>query len=473
LIARRRSSILLPLGASVALFALYYAFRSHPLFVGSFGDVREEIFGTNLRGLLVLAVVAAVFVLVRLIDVVIFDLVFSKRRQVTTPQLLREIVDILLYAILLAWAAAVIFQFSLTGFLATGSVLAVVLGFALQDTLGNLFAGISLHMDGSFVVGDVIRSGEHIGVVEGIRWRGTRIRTFANNIVTLPNALLARERLEIFPFGNLNARVLVIGVDSHVAPAAVIDVLQQAAANVEGVAQEIPCLVRVGGFGESSVQYEVKYWTRDYSRRDTIDADIRRAAWYALHRNAMPIPYPIRSVQPYRAPSRQDHELSRPEILTRLDEVDIFSPLSAEAHQALADSAHVRFYPHGETILRRGAPGDSMFVIHQGTVSIRVAEAEAKELKEVASLDAGSFFGEMSVLTGEARSAWAVAVTDVTLIEIAKDALEPILHDHPELADGISAKVMERRSGLDSFRASIRDDQHASMLERVRAYFGI
>jgi len=106
-------------------------------------------------------------------------------------------------------------------------------------------------------------------------------------------------------------------------------------------------------------------------------------------------------------------------------------------------------------------------------VSIRIPDVDSSELKEVTSLQAGMFFGEMSVLTGQERSAYAVAVSDVVLIEIRKEAFEPILHDHPELAAAISAKVVERRSSLDSFRASIRDDQQTTMLGKVRSYFGI
>src|SRR5205085_5789289 len=107
----------------------------------------------------------------------------------------------------------------ITALLATGTVVAAVLGLALQETLGNLFAGIALHLEDSFEIGDVIKSGDFIGVVEGVRWRGTRIRTFNNNFVIIPNSSLAREKLEIFPSQNLNARVLPISVDYHIPPA--------------------------------------------------------------------------------------------------------------------------------------------------------------------------------------------------------------------------------------------------------------
>ena len=122
----------------------------------------------------------------------VFDL-FSRRRNVNAPVLLREIVSIFLFLILIAWAASFIFDTKVTAFLAGGTVLAAVLGLALQETLGNLFAGIALHLEDSFEVGDVIRSGEHIGIVEAVRWRGTRLRTFNNNIVIVPNSVLARD----------------------------------------------------------------------------------------------------------------------------------------------------------------------------------------------------------------------------------------------------------------------------------------
>jgi small-conductance mechanosensitive channel len=142
---------------------------------------------------------------------------------VPAPLLLREIVSIVLYALAFGSAMSFIFNRSVTGFLATGTVVAAVLGLALQETLGNLFAGIALHLEDSFSPGDVVRSGEQFGIVEAVRWRGTRLRTFNNNLVIVPNSMLARERLEVYPRNNFNARVLQMNIDYHAAPATVID----------------------------------------------------------------------------------------------------------------------------------------------------------------------------------------------------------------------------------------------------------
>ena len=78
-------------------------------------------------------------------------------------------------------------------------------------------------------------------------------------------------------------------------PAMVIDVLQRAASHVDGVDREMPCFARVASFGDSSVTYEVKYFARDFMQRDRIDADIRKAVWYALRRNDISIPFPVRA----------------------------------------------------------------------------------------------------------------------------------------------------------------------------------
>jgi len=459
----RRSRLFFPLFFSILLFALYWFVRSHP----GLWDPLHLDRGRATDALLFIAWIPVIFFFVRVFDFVAFDVFVSRRRNVRAPTLLREIVSIALYAVLLAWAISAIFGGSkITAFLATGTVVAAVLGLALQETLGNLFSGIALTLEDSFEVGDVIRSGEILGVVESVRWRGTRLRTFNNDILIVPNSVLARERLEVFPRHNLNARVLQIGVDYNFAPAMVISVLTQAASNVEGVSRDLPCFARVGGFAESAVTYEIKYFTNDYSQRDRIDADIRKAVWYAFRRNNISIPYPIRMHQRYSAPGQRHHP-DAAKIVERLQNVDILSPLSAPAQEAIADAARVHVYSRGETIIRQGAQGDSMFIVHDGEVTVRVGD------DEVARLGEGTFFGEMALLTGEVRTADVIALNDVVAVEITKDALQPVLHDHPELAAAISAKVMERRGGLSSLREESREEEQTSILSRIRSYFGL
>ena len=457
-----RRPALVPLFFSVVLFTIYWFVRQEPRLFNAVGIERDSA----LHALLLLAYVALIFFFVRVFDLLAFDVFASRRRNVQAPVLLRQIVSVALFAVLVAWALSEIYPGTkITAFLATGTVVAAVLGLALQETLGNLFSGIALHLEGAFEVGDVIRTGDLMGVVESLRWRGTHIRTFNNNIAVVPNSVLAREKLEVFPRRNLNARVLPVGVDYNFPPATVIGILTQAATNVHGVSHELPCFVRVAGFGDSAVTYEIKYFTHDYSQRDRIDADIRKAVWYALRRNSVSIPFPIRMHQRYEAPDQRQHP-DAGRIVERLALVDILSPLPEAALRAIAEAARMHTFSRGETIIRQGTEGSSMFILHSGEVSVRSGG------EEVAKLGEGEFFGEMALLTGEARAADVIAMTDVVTVEITKAALEPVLHDHPELAAAISEKVIERRGSLDSLKEEV-EEERGSVLSRIRAYFGL
>lgn len=408
----------------------------------------------------------------RVLDALIFDVAASRRRSVDAPQLLRQILAIVLYFVALTLASNQWLGFSLVGALTSVTILAAVLGLALQETLGNLFAGIALHLEGGFEVGDVLHSGDFLGVVEQVSWRATRLRGFGNQLVVLPNSVIARERLEIFPRNNLNGRVLQIGVDYNVPPATVIGILMQVASHIDGVAREVPVIARVGAFNDSAVVYELKYFTRDYALRDRIDSEIRKAVWYALRRNGIVFATPITAVQQYRPPAASDHSLSREDMAALLRDVDILSPLSAEEQGAIAAAAKVHFYSRGEAVLRRGTAGDSMFIIHSGHVSVRLPDDSERGWHEVAQLGPGSVVGEMALLTGETRTADVVASSDVVTVEIGKESLGPVLHATPDLAASITQKVMERRDHLDAIRNAEKDEEQ-SVLARVRAWFGL
>jgi small-conductance mechanosensitive channel len=457
---KRSSRLIVPLLLGIGLVGVYRFFENSPGLIDDAG-LRDQA----LDFLKFAAAASLIFFFVRLIDWLIFDIIMPRRQNVRPPLLLREIVSIVLFVMLFGVALSKIFGRGVTAILAGGTVIAAVLGLALQETLGNLFAGIALHMNDDFEIGDVIRIGDVHGVVESVRWRGTRVRTFNNTILVVPNSLLARERLEVFPRRNLNARVLQIGVDYNIPPSSVIPVLVQAATNVDGVSHDMPCIARVGGFGDSSVTYEIKYFTQDYSLRDRIDSDIRKNVWYALRRNSIPIPLPIRVHHRYEppavgaAPDTQD-------ILDDLARIDIFAPLPADARHAIAAAAQIRTYSRGETIISQGAEDRSMFIIHAGAVSVRTGD------DELARLGAGEFFGEMALLTGETRTADIVAVEDVVAIEITKTAFEPVLRQYPELAGAITARVLQRRT-RNAPPAHAEAEEEQSVVSRIRSYFGL
>lgn len=472
--AARRSilSYFVPLILSAILFGVLVLLNYYDDHLNAYRHLRLNLFGKDDNLLHFLAWVALIIFVVRVIDAFVFDVLMSRRRNVIAPQLLRQIIKIVLYLLLFASALKIVLDYDVKTALTGGAVLAAVVGLALQDTLGNLFSGIALHLEGAFEVGDVIHSGEYVGVVESVSWRATRMRGFSNQIIVLPNSVIARERLEVFPRAQLNARVLQLGVDYNIPPATVIGIVSQAAAHVDGVASEVPCFARVATFADSSVVYEIKYHTRDYAQRDRIDAEIRKAVWYALHRNKIAFATPVRAFQNYTPPEVR-HDVSSDDVLERLGEVDILSPLTEAARQTIAAVTRVHFYSKGETIIRHADAGDSMFVVHTGTASVRLPDDSDQGWHEVAQLGPGTLFGEMALLTGETRTADVVALTDVTALEIGKDSLQPILSDNPDLVEAITAKVVQRRVHLDAIRIGEPEEEETSIGSRVRAWFGL
>ena len=120
--------------------------------------------------------------------------------------------------------------------------------------------------------------------------------------------------------------------------------------------------------------------------------------------------------------------------------------LDAQAQDALAAASHRVTFPRGAVLMRQGDLGSSMFSIVSGTVAISVHEPGGDE--EVAELGPGDFVGEMSLLTGERRSATATAKSKVVALEIPKEALAPLLVRAPHLATKLASLIADRHAQL-------------------------
>ncbi|NJM52822.1 MAG: mechanosensitive ion channel [Blastocatellia bacterium] len=153
---------------------------------------------------------AIVIIAVRYINFLIFQIALRNTSQTEISSLLKTVLSVVVSIV----AFFIIFQSQYQNVelapLFTGStILGIVVGLALQDTLGNLFAGIALQADQPFQIGDVVNiQGKATGVVEAISWRGMKIRTFQNKIVVVSNSIVGKEFIEVAPKENLNARLV-------------------------------------------------------------------------------------------------------------------------------------------------------------------------------------------------------------------------------------------------------------------------
>lgn len=415
-------------------------------------------------------------ILVRAVSYVLFDVVFVKRKAREAPALLRGLLSTVLYAVCFILIYKVVLRNELGGFefIATSTVVSVIIGLALQDTLGNFFAGISIHIEQPFHILDAIRIGGEIGKVEAVTWRTTSIRTSNNTLIIFPNSKVAREQLEVYPFNGLNRRVLRFPAPYQLPPQRVIPLVRETARTLPGIAPERIPVVRIAEFHDSSITYEILYWVKDYMLTPDLDAKIREHIWYVYRRNDIDIPYPIRHVlmeeqQPVLKPREETHDRI-------IEAVAIFEPLTAEERDAVVKSLVKYIYAPGEIILRQGDPGDSMFVISRGKAEVQIPQTNGS-LQRVAVLERGNFFGEMALLTGEPRNANVSALDEVEVLEIRKSVMQELLNKNSQLAEALSHKLVERQAELVE-RARLMPEEEKrrhsqTLLHRVKGFFNL
>ena len=469
----------LPLVFAVLLGIAYGV--AYGLAVAEGASVQTPLF----QWLLAAFLAALGYVVVQVLRFFVLDVMFLRAQGHRAPALVHVVAALGLYFVLGLLIAGGVFHQTLTGAIATSAVASVVLGLALQETLGNFFAGIALQIEQPFRLGDVIRTGEQEGRVEAFNWRATTIRTVNDSRIAIPNAVVAREAVEVFPATGLSRRMLAIPAPYGAAPQRIIGLVRGALTGVPGVSERTPPQVRLGAFDASSISYEVLYWIEDYLRVGNVDAQIRERVWYAFARNGISIPFPHEVQIPYQdlsAVSNGEGEadgLENPdeERARWLGEVALFTPLSQEERLRLAARARTLLYGPGEQILRAGSEGGSMFVVLRGRIEIRVPTPDGRTVR-VAEITAGEVFGEMSLLTGEPRSADARAVGEVELLEVRKAEMKEALANNEALAEALaretSARLAERTVALAQADESREDPStQASLLQKIRQFFDL
>ena len=419
---------------------------------------------------------AFVVSVIRLLTRLLFETVLRSAAQTEIASLLKTVLSVVIYIV----AFFIIFksqypQIELAPLFTGSAILGIVVGLALQDTLGNLFAGLALQVDHPFEVGDVVViTNRGQGVVESVSWRGVRLRTFQNKLLVISNAALGKETIEVAPQNNLNARLVNFNTVFSSSPAKTAQVVRDAIRQVDNVSTKMRPIIRIRDFGQSSLDWEIKYWPENYAKFNDTDALIRQRIWYAFQREGISFSFPTRTVYMAAQPEAISVEEQLSTTTEYLDHVPIFAPLSDEETAQLARSSIRRVFAPGEVIVRKGQEGNSMFVIIRGSVKVQLPDGAGS--RTINQLGPNDFFGEMSLLTGEPRSANVVAEEETDVMQIRKTAVKPIFEANPELLESISAIVEERRKLLteEILQKTMRPTRPESgMMSAIRKFFGI
>lgn len=393
----------------------------------------------DLLGLLV--ILGAVF-LVAVLDR-FFWLPLARRRgpAASVPKFVRDIVAIALISGSLGLVLGLVYGKTVPGLLAGSGIVAIIIGLALQDLLGNIFSGISLQIGRPFRPGDWLRvDGEYVRVID-VNWRSVRVITNDEVMLDIPNNEIARNTII-----NLNAPMprhamrLAVGVDYSSPPNQVKEVLVAAVKGAPGVLVEPAPRAMLRSFGDSAIEYELKFYMVDHALFLSACDAIRTNIWYAFKRSGIKIPFPIHTIQIER-PAKPDNMEER--AFAALRNFPLMAALDDSQVRYLVRSARLGNFGRQESIIEQGDAGESMFVMLDGRASVMV-RVDGKGAARVATLNTGDCFGEMSLLTGEPRAATVVAATDCEVLEIGKGAISRLLRENPRLASQLGELLAQR-----------------------------
>lgn len=406
------------------------------------------------------------------------------------PKILRDIVQGLLYfgIALISLRAIGVEPGSL---LTTSALLTAVLGLSMQETLGNLFAGLALQSQKAFEVGDWVRFAdgpEGVGEVTEVNWRATHFLTTTRVQVVVPNAVLARATVRNYsrptPVVRYDTQILL---PFSVSPDRVQSVILGALRGVDGVLSDPEPFLMVGAFGESGVTYTLCVFLTDYGRRDRIESAVRRRVLYALRRAGIAVPFPRRQVyfdgqgplaaMANGAAARASDHARKDDFAARLGRMDVFRDLEQGVLARLGESTYSMLYEPGEAIIRQGERGTELYALERGRVDV-VVDAENGAPVNVTVLEAGAVFGEAAFLTSGPRVATIVALTECEVLVVPQAALLDLLQNNRPLAERLSRMLAERMDQLNqalnrAAQEGLDEERRGDVLfERIRHFFG-
>ena len=467
---KRRAGV--RLGVLFQLFCLTLAFYAALAVYGVHAPWRDHIGAA--------VVLLSTALVVALVNRYIWDWYFEERKQTPVPHFLREVVALVVFLIALLFVLSVGYhaERELKGVLAGSGVAAIILGFAGQNLFGGIIAGMSLQINRPYKVGDWLQVGDKFAQVMEINWRSTRLCTNDNIYLDIPNNEIVRTTIINLHYPTeVHAMRIRVGVDYNVPPNRVKDALARAAQSANGVLPNPPVRILLVDFGESAITYEIKFYMGNHARINEINDAIRTNVWYELKRQRIKIPFPIRTLQlERRKPPAGDEEHQEARDILRGE--PLFQCLSAAQIYNLVEQSDFNQFGRGEHVIEEGADGDSMFILLRGAAHVSISKNG--KVIPVATLSSGDCFGEMSLLTGEKRSATVRAEGDCDVMEVSKDVMAGIIRDSPdclrELSEILARRKMERErivkdAALPADQAAKENEYRATFLRRLKTFF--
>ena len=267
----------------------------------------------------------------------------------------------------------------LSSLVTTSAILTAVIAFAMQDTLGNVLAGVAVQVDNSVRIGDWIRVDQVSGRVRDIRWRSTLVETRNWETVVIPNSLLMKARVEILGQRDGSPlqwrRILDFMVDPGVPPARVIAIVddEMRELSIPNVARTPAPSCVLKGFNEGNLCYQLRYFLTEILDDDITDSMVRVHLFASLQRAGIRIAEPQRTVHAVQRDEAHAESVRRRELTRRLQALAAVTPFAALPDETKADIAErLQYAPfaRGDVITKQGNKAHWLYILAFGEAEV-------------------------------------------------------------------------------------------------------
>ncbi len=460
------------------ILVLLAGWLAETFFSEALARLSAETWTALLQAWQVLLWASGAFLVDRLFRTLIWDGLVRQLRGRPVPRLMQQMFGLVIYFLALVGIVGMVFERPVTAIWTATGGLGIVVGLAVRDLILDFFSGIAINVEQPFVIGDWIcildrdfwnsEISNGIGCIAEINWRTTRIRTIENNTLVIPNSKLSTATITNFGMPSADSRFeLDVSLDPSVPYERALRILGAAVQSLVGevLLPERKSKVKVSGLDQVGVTYRIKYWIRP---AETSPSRARHRVTSSilahLKQAGITLAYPKQDLFYQEMPPRQTDTLSLAGRVELLSRNRLFGSLDQQAREVLAPAMKRRYFEAGRDLIRQGDEGASMFILVEGLVAVLIVR-DGEEVK-VAQMEPGSFFGEMSLLTGDPRSATIRAATDTVAFEITRDDLDTVLKQRPEVAETLS-RAVARHQLADSARAEMSAKEREAQTENA------
>lgn len=432
------------------------------------------------RELLAAILFLSCYVFIQLCDIIVWNGLLVKNGRPIFPKVLVRFIHLLIFVIVSFIILQWIYDINVTKLLVASSLLALILAYGTQTTLANIFSGITLNMTHDMEIGDWIEveisSGIFIaGQVESLDWRGATLKNIEENLVVIPNSVLAEKIFVNYSKPAIAYRQqYYIKISYTIRPEEVISYFKKAMVENSNIRQDKEMFAYLSSFEGDSAIYHVAFFSEKYVNADIKDEILRSVYYQALRTHHSPSPFVTFSL--IKHPSDALH-INKDKIANLISSQSVLSCLHPEELNELINNADFERFSASETLLHQGSTNTCLYILLNGSLQIEHRHQDGSRviLENVRDF---SVIGEYSMLLDELPQQTVRCTEESLVMIIRREVFRKIVLKRTEIINSLK-NIIENRQSENALKIEehqkqkehelkTRDD---SILEKLKAIF--